>query len=150
LEKGAKISKISIGAAKIGLNDRICNNKGVLTGMDEKAGVEILTQENAGIVVFKSASITDADSIASISRQITDFINQKQPNRLIFDFENVKFFSSQVLGMLLDVRARVDAYHGQVIITAINPQLHRVFRITNLDKIFMFFQDRKSAIQTIN
>ena len=118
--------------------------------MDEKTGVEILTQDNAGIVVFNSASITDADGIASISRQITDYINQSQPNRLIFDFENVKFFSSQVLGMLLDIRARVDEYHGQVIITSINPQLHRVFRITNLDKIFMFFQDRKSAIQTIS
>ena len=118
--------------------------------MDEKAGVEITTQGNAGIVVFNSASISDADGIASIAKQITDYIEQNHPNTLIFDFERVKFFSSQVLGMLLDFRAKLNVYHGEVLISAINPQLHRVFRITNLDKIFRFFQDRESAIQTIS
>ena len=118
--------------------------------MDEKAGVEITTQENAGVVAFKSASISDVEGIAAISRQIKEFIDQNHPSRLIFDFEHVKFFSSQVLGMLLDIRATLDVYNGEVMISAINPQLHRVFRITNLDKIFKFFKDRESAIKTIS
>jgi anti-anti-sigma factor len=59
---------------------------------------------------------------------------------------NVRFFSSQVLGLLLDMRSRTQPFEGEVVISAINPQLHRIFRITNLDKIFRFFPDKISAV----
>ena len=118
--------------------------------MDENKGVEITTQADAGVVFFKSASMSDAEEINEISKKIVDFVDKSKPARLIFDFERVKFFSSQVLGMLLNMRKRLSEYKGEVIIIAINPQLHRVFKITNLDKIFRFFPDVKSAIKTTN
>lgn len=117
--------------------------------MDEKVGLEITTQGNAGVVTFQTTSITDADGIASVSKQIIKYIDQNRPIKLIFDFGKVKFFSSQVLGLLLDIRSRMEVYNGEVVISSINPQLHRVFRITNLDKIFSFFKDRETAIKTI-
>ena len=117
--------------------------------MDEEIDVELTIEGSAAIVAFKSTSISDVDRITLTSEQIKKFINENQPKRLIFDFEGVKFFSSQVLGLLLDIRARLQAYNGEVVISAINPQLHRVFKITNLDKVFSFFPDRESAIKTI-
>ena len=124
--------------------------EGASVNMDEKVGVEIITQGKSGVVTFQSASICDVDGIAAISQQIKEFINKNKPCGLIFDFERVKFFSSQLLGLLLDIRNCLSAYNGEVVISAINPQLHRVFRITNLDKIFRFFPDRESAIKTID
>jgi anti-anti-sigma regulatory factor len=50
----------------------------------------------------------------------------------------------------LDVRAKAAAYDGEVVVSAINPQLHRVFKITNLDKVFRFFPDRRRAIGSAN
>ena len=116
--------------------------------MDEKKGIEITTQSQASIISFLSASISDAEEIISISQKISDFIEKNKPSKLIFDFNKVKFFSSQVLGMLLNMRTKLSLYNGEIIIIAINPQLHRVFKITNLDKIFRFFPDVKSAIET--
>lgn len=116
--------------------------------MDEKKGIEITTQSQASVVSFQSASISDSEEINTISMQISDFIEKNKPFRLIFDFQQVKFFSSQVLGMLLNIRTKISVYNGEVIIIAINPQLHRVFKITNLDKIFRFFPNVKSAIET--
>jgi anti-sigma B factor antagonist len=118
--------------------------------MDEKKGVEITTQAGAGVVSFQAASISDVEEINIISNKIADFIEKNKPARLIFDFQRVKFFSSQVLGMLLNMRTRLSANKGEVLISAINPQLHRVFRITNLDKIFRFFPDVESAVKTTN
>ena len=118
--------------------------------MDEKGGVEITSQDNVAVVVFKCASISDVDGITTASKQIKKFIDENQPNRLIFDFGSVKFFSSQVLGLLLDIRTKVETYGGEVVISAINPQLHRVFKITNLDKVFRFFPDKESGIQAVN
>lgn len=116
--------------------------------MDEKAGVEITSAGSLAVVAFKSASISRLEEVAVASKQIKKFIDESHPNKLIFDFDGVKFFSSPVLGLLLEIRAKVQTYNGEVVISAINPQLHRVFKITNLDKIFRFFADKESAVKT--
>ena len=117
--------------------------------MDEEIGVGITSEGSTAVVAFKSASVSDVDAITTAAKQIKEFIDGNQPNKLIFDFGSVKFFSSQVLGLLLDIRAKLETYNGEVVISAINPQLHRVFKITNLDKIFRFFPDKESALQAV-
>jgi anti-sigma B factor antagonist len=119
-------------------------------GTDEKIGVEITSEENAAVVAFKSASISNVEEIAAASKQIKEFIEEKHPKKVVIDFEGVKFFSSQVLGLLLDIRAKLKTYDGEVTISAINPQLYRVFKITHLDKIFKFFPDKENAIRSVS
>lgn len=115
--------------------------------MAEEIGLEITEEANTTIVAFKSPSMSDVDGLAHASDKIKEFIAKNPPQILLFDFEQVKFFSSQVLGLLLDIRARLLRHDSKVVISGINPQLHRVFKITNLDKVFEFFPDRETAIQ---
>jgi len=118
--------------------------------MDEKVGIEITSEGNVVVVAFNATSISNAEEIAAIAKQISEFIEQNHPNRIVFDFGGVKFFSSQVLGVLLQVRAKLKRYDGEVVISAIEPRLHRVFKITNLDKIFKFFPDKESAVRAVS
>lgn len=117
--------------------------------MEDRDEVKITTQKDVTVITFLTSSISDLDEIAAASKQIDEFISRNQPARLIFDFGEVKFFCSRVLGLLLEIRAKLEAYGGEVVISAINPQLYRVFKITNLDKIFRFFPDRQSAVRTM-
>jgi anti-anti-sigma factor len=112
--------------------------------------MEIATQANTAVVAFKSASMSDVDGIAAAARKIKDFAEAKRPGTIIVDFAAVKFFTSQVLGLLLDVRQKAAESGGQVVVSGINPQLHRVFKITNLDKVFRFFPNVREALQTAN
>lgn len=118
--------------------------------MDEKVSVEITRRENAAVVAFKATSISNTEGIAEASVQVKEFIEKNHPNRVVFDFEQVKFFSSRVLGMLLDIRANLKSHNGEVVISAINPQLHRIFKITNLTQVFRFFPDKESAVKAAN
>jgi len=118
--------------------------------MDKKVSVEITGEGSIATVAFKAASITDVEGISIASVQIKGFIEKNHPNRLIFDFEQVKFFSSQLLGLLLDIRTKLQTYNGEVVVSAINPQLHRIFKITGLDRVFSFFPDKESAIREIS
>jgi anti-sigma B factor antagonist len=122
----------------------------VAKDMAEQIDMDITTEADVVVVAFKSASMIDVDAIASAAAKIKEFVEANRPGTLVFDFEAVKFFSSQVLGLLLDVRAKAAAYDGEVVVSAINPQLHRVFKITNLDKVFRFFPDRRRAIGSAN
>ena len=120
-------------------------------GTDKRNNVvEITSEENAVVVAFKSASISNVEDIAAASRQIKEFIEEKKPKEVVVDFEHVKFFSSAVLGLLLDIRAKLKIYDAEVVISSINPQLYRVFKITHLDRIFKFFPDKENAIRAVN
>jgi len=119
-------------------------------GVDERTNVEITSKDNVAVVFFKDTSISDVDGIETSSRQVNNFIEENHPASIVFDFGGVKFFSSRVLGLVLDIRAKLRTYDGKVVISAINPQLHRVFKITNLDKIFSFFPDRESAVKAVS
>jgi len=114
--------------------------------MDEKVIVEITSEGGVGVAAFKATSISNVEGISAASAQIKEFIEENHPSSIVFDFERVKFFSSEALGLLLDIRAKLKTYNGEVVISGINPQLHRVFKITNLDKVFRFFPDKESAV----
>lgn len=113
--------------------------------MDEKISVEISCDGPVAVVSFKAVSISDSEGIKAAGDQIDAFVESNQPEGIVIDFAQVKFFSSQVLGLLLSVRSKLQSYGGKVVISAIEPQLHRVFTITNLDKIFRFYPDKEAA-----
>ena len=118
--------------------------------MLEKVNIKITSEDNVAVVAFNAVSISDVEGIATASKHIKEFVEENQPNKLIFDFRGVKFFSSLVLGVLLEIRSKLATYNGEVAISAISPQLHKVFQITNLDKIFQFFPDKESAVKAVS
>ena len=115
--------------------------------MNNNIDIEIKKLEDVAVVVFNTASICDVTGIEKISAQIKQFIEDNRPKKMVIDFVNVKFFTSQTLGLLLDLWRKLQASGGEVVISGINPQLHRVFKITNLDKIFRFFPDEQTALK---
>jgi anti-anti-sigma factor len=110
---------------------------------------QITTEGDATVITFRKSSISSVEDIATAAENIASFIDANRPKRVIFDFKGVKFFSSQVLGLLLETRARLASYGGQVFISSINPQLQRVFKITNLDQVFRFFPDTQNALDML-
>lgn len=107
---------------------------------------KITTDKALTTVSFNVASLTAGADMDCVQRQISDLISSQKPKNLLIDFTGVKFFSSQTLGILLDARKKMSAFKAKIIISGINPQLYRVFRITNLDKLFSFYPDVQSAV----
>lgn len=118
------------------------------TIMEDEVGVGIIKVGQVAVVCFKSACITGSQEVASASEEIRRFAEEYHPEKIVFDFSNVKFFSSQVLGLLLEIRQVVKMYEGEVVVSGINPRLYRVFKVTSLDRIFRSFPDKQSAIES--
>lgn len=118
--------------------------------MDKDKTAEIASYRDVTVVSFSATSLSASDGVEEISKEIIRLIDGDGPEKMVIDFARVKFFSSQVLGLLLNIRRKLETYGGQVVISGINPQLHRVFRITNLDKIFTFYPDVESAVNQIS
>ncbi|MDO8303664.1 MAG: STAS domain-containing protein, partial [Sedimentisphaerales bacterium] len=118
--------------------------------MNNNIDIEIKKLEDIAVVVFNTASISDAAGIGKVSAQIKQFVADNRPKKMVIDFVHVKFFTSQALGLLLDIWRKLQENSGEVVISGINPQLHRVFKITNLDKIFRFFPDEQTALKAFD
>ncbi len=110
---------------------------------------KITTEADIATISFNAASLAAGQILDETSQIISELIKNSKPRNIIIDFAGVKFFSSQMLGILLDTRKKLASYDGNVVISGINPQLYRVFRITNLDKIFKFYPDARTAINEI-
>jgi anti-anti-sigma factor len=114
--------------------------------MDENLDAQIENEGDVAVVSFNAVSLCDIGAIERVAKQLRQYIAESRPKKMVIDFSQVKFFTSQTLGLLLDIWRKLESEGGQVVISGINPQLHRVFKITNLDKIFKFFPDRQSAV----
>lgn len=111
--------------------------------------IKLEIESDITVISFLVPSISGASDVDEVAADVRQFIDSSNPPKVIVDFDGVKFFSSQVLGMLVDIWKRLKKYDGRVVISGINPDLSRVFRITNLDTLFEFYTDRKSALEAL-
>lgn len=110
---------------------------------------KITTEKDITTISFNVANLGAGQGLDEVAGKVSELIKNGKPHNVIIDFAGVKFFSSQMLGVLLDARKKLSSYNGNIVISGINPQLYRVFKITNLDKIFNFYPDAKTAISEI-
>lgn len=117
--------------------------------MSNEQLLEVRTEGKVLITKLSVASISAMSAVEGISQLLREAVREHEPDYLIVDFSDVRFFSSQMLGLLVDVWRRLRENGGAVVISGIDPQLTRVFRITNLDKLFSFYETTEKAISAI-
>ncbi len=108
--------------------------------------IEINRTDDVAVVRFGLPSICACNDVEEISQTLRSYVCHHHPPKVVVDFSNVRFFSSQMLGLLVDLWKKLKGFGGFLVISGIDPQLYRVFRITNLDKIFAFAPDSQAAM----
>lgn len=61
---------------------------------------------------------------------------EEKPLNLEFDCENLTYIDSTGLGSLIAVLKKVKSYDGEISLKNVKPSLSKLFKITNLDKVF--------------
>jgi len=109
---------------------------------------ELLIQpyKDVTVVNFQNVSVLDSANIEALGRNLLDLIQKQDIRKLILEFSAVRFMSSQALGILLQLKKAMDPLHGKIVIVGIRPELHKVFKITNLHKMFIFSDELDKAL----
>jgi anti-sigma B factor antagonist len=111
--------------------------------------LNIRGEKGVFVVSFKEASIGGIGEVEKIAETLRGIIKDHEACNMIVDFSDVSFFSSQMLGLLVDIWQRIKGKGGKLMISGINPQLTRVFRITHLDKLFDFHENTEAAVSAL-
>jgi len=111
-----------------------------------KPAVSVQYSGKATVVTFTNEKILEEKDIRTLQDSIMPVIEQSEQINLVLDFQNVKFLSSAVLGLLLRISKKVYERDGQLRLCNINRKIFEIFRITRLNKIFDIFDDLESAM----
>ena len=120
--------------------------------MNETYNTEMLDirgEDGVTVVSLKQSSIGSIGEVEKIAEALRGLIQDQDVCNMVVDFSKVSFFSSQMLGLLVDIWRRTKDRGGALLISGINPQLTRVFRITHLDKLFDFHETIEAAISSL-
>ena len=120
--------------------------------MDEIKNTEILDikkDNDVLIIFFKQPSISGIGEMEKIAETLQDLIQNHQARKMVIDFSSVCFFSSQMLGLLVNIWRHMKNIDGFLLISGLNPQLTRAFSITHLDKLFDFYNNLETAVAAL-
>jgi anti-sigma B factor antagonist len=82
----------------------------------------------------------DIFNAANMKKTLTELINEKNTD-LILDCKNLEYIDSTALGALVGVLKNVRSYGGTMHLRSVKPSLSKLFKITNLDKVFVMDGD---------
>ena len=110
----------------------------------------ITPYKDVTVVSFQNISVLDSANIEALGRSLMELVEKQDTRKLVLEFTSVRFMSSQALGVLLQLKKALDPVHGKIVIAGIRSELYKVFKITNLDKMFTFHADLDQALQEFN
>ncbi len=107
--------------------------------------------ENSGVTLvrFRDTAILEMVTIQRIGRDLSDLLDAGKHGPIVLDFRDVRFLSSQALGVLVTIRKKAGQQQNQIALAAVRPELLRIFKITSLDKLFTFFDSTDQAVEKL-
>ena len=76
--------------------------------------------------------------------------NGEDGQKLLVDFENVKFFSSAAINKLIVLEKRMRAQGGQIKLSNLRPEVRDLFSFTNLDSLFSIADGNDEAMESFD
>lgn len=104
---------------------------------------------NVAVVTFTNDKILDEADVKAIEESVFPLIRQSDHTLLVLNFENVKYLSSAVLGILIRILTAVKRKDGHLRLCGINDKIFDIFKITKLNKVFDIHPDVPEAVKSI-
>jgi len=114
------------------------------------SGLVISAYQGVTVVNFRDSSIIDGVVLEDINRELTPLIEQQARRKIILDFSEVRFLSSSMIGMLVNLHKKSLTIKGKIVICGLRDDLMKVFKMARLDKILTFAGDETEAMKRLD
>ena len=117
--------------------------------MDQFECISLDDVEAVSVVKFKDEKVMDPSRIEKLGSELLSLTGDDDNSRLVVNFENVRFFSSQAISKLIVLERRVKANGGQLRLSNLRPEVRELFNYTNLDSVFDIREQLSEAIESL-
>ena len=108
--------------------------------------LELTTVGEVTVVRLKDHRLVDERIISELGEELNQLASSQEHSRLLLDFEEVSFFSTGVLGVLISAKKKASLSQTALKLCNINPEIFEVFQLTRLDRVFDIYATRKQAL----
>jgi anti-sigma B factor antagonist len=102
----------------------------------EQSAIEVEYGINVTFVTFTAERIVDEQQVRELQESLLKVVEKNEDRKLILNFSNVQFMTSALLGLLVRIHKKVCELKGQLQLSNLDPNLRKVFEITQLTKVF--------------
>jgi len=99
------------------------------------------------VASFVDKKILDESNIQIIGDQLFALLDEDHRKKIVLDFSAVEYLSSAAMGKLITLDKKVKAVSGKLRLCCIRPDIHEIFEITRLNKIFDIRQTQEDAVE---
>ena len=103
---------------------------------NEQSGIKVEYGMDVTLVTFNEERIVEENQIRQLHKSFEPVIEQNQSKKMVLNFDNVKFMTSAMLGLLVRIHKNVTEQGGRIQLCNMEPNIQRIFEITKLTKIF--------------
>ena len=114
------------------------------------SGLVISTYQDVTVVNFRDSSILDGVVMDAIDKELTPLIDQQARRKMILDFSEVRFLSSSMIGVLINLHKKSLAIKGKIVICGLRDDLMKVFKMARLDKMLAFASNETEAMKCLD
>ena len=98
-------------------------------------------------IILGTADFVSHPIIVMAQEEITAYVNQSKPERLVINFKNVSHISSEFINALIRIQDHVQGNGGAMKLTHMNETVYTPFQLTNLaDRLFKIYKTTPEAI----
>ena len=115
-----------------------------------ESGLIITRLFDVTTVTFRDTSILDGAVVEAIGKELYELVDSQALRKLTLDFTAVRFLSSSMLGVLIQLHKKSQAIKGRLVICGLKPELKKVFKIMRLEKVLQFADDEAEAMRLLN
>jgi anti-sigma B factor antagonist len=111
--------------------------------------MELKTREelDGKVVVIETPERLDASIASDVRGRISELVEEGK-YMLVIDLGKTEFMDSSGLGSLVARIAVTRSNNGDIRLASAKPQIHKLFEITHLNKVFKFYDDVNSAVES--
>lgn len=93
------------------------------------------TDPTAAVIIFRLGLDVDIESFNDITVSLIDSWPLASGRDVLVDLSQSRYMGSVLLGLLINIRSRVRAGKGKLVVVGASPRLVEVFRSANLDRL---------------
>ena len=112
--------------------------------------IELDDVNDVAVVKFMDEKVVDPARIEKMGTELLSLAGSEDRQKLLINFENVRFFSSAAINKLIVLEKRMRAQGGKLKLSNLRPEVKDLFSFTNLDGLFNINDRQSDAIDSFD
>ncbi len=114
--------------------------------VDEYQTLDVVEAGTVTIARLRGRRISDGEELRLLSKELTALADTEGRNSLLISLAAVEYMSSSAIGALIVARKKVHSRQGVVRLCGLQPDIHAMFSIAQMDRLFEIMPNEEDAL----